>query len=79
MAYLTIQINASGIPVADMSSKLLGGDATKPREIVQQLINLLSAIEGGEAPASISASSSTVAGTVSGQTGGVGPITLNLT
>ena len=79
MAYITIQISAAGIPVGTMNSTLLAGDATKPREVIQNLINLLTAAESGEAPSSITVSSSTVAGTVSGQTGGVGPIVLNLT
>lgn len=78
MAYITLQISAAGIPVADMNAKLLGGDTTKAREIVTQLRNLLEAIEGGQAPAQLSVSSSTVAGTVSGQTGGVAVVTLNL-
>lgn len=78
MAYMTLQINAAGVPVADMNAKLLNGDATKPEEIVAQIRNLLAAIEGGLVPAQISVSSSTVAGTVSGQTGGVAAITLNM-
>jgi hypothetical protein len=79
MSYCTIQINAAGIPVADMSAKLLDGDSTKGREILTQLRNLLDAIEGGQAPSSISVSSSTIAGTVSGQTGGTAAFTINLT
>lgn len=77
MSYVTVQINSAGIPVSDMNKKLLSGDHTKAREVVQQLINLLQAIESGDAPSTITAVSSTVAGTVSGQTGGVS-VTLNL-
>jgi broad specificity polyphosphatase/5'/3'-nucleotidase SurE len=70
MAYITIQINAASLSVA--------GDSTKPREIVQNVQNVLDGIKSGELAASVSISSSTVAGTVSGQTGGVAAITLNL-
>jgi hypothetical protein len=77
MAYLTIQISAAGLSVADMSSKLLDGDSTKAREVVQQIVDLLEGIEGGNYPSTITAVSSDVAGTVSGQTGGTS-VSLNL-
>lgn len=77
MAYLTVQINASKPSVADMNQVLNAGDATRPRSAIQNLINLLLAIESGAQPATVTATSSTVAGTVSGQTGGV-TVTLNL-
>lgn len=78
MAYLTLQINEPSASVTDLNGRLKGGDASKPHEIVTALINLLDAINGGNGVgATITAVTSTGAGTVSGQTGGVS-VTLNL-
>lgn len=78
MAYLTMQINASGIDVGTLNTALSGG-ATKPEEVLNNIINIINSIQGGLNHASITVSSSTVAGTVSGQTGGTAVFTLNLT
>lgn len=78
MAYMTIQINAAGINVGDFNTALSGG-ATKPEEVLNNVINIINSIQGGLHGASITVSSSTVAGTVSGQTGGTAVFTLNLT
>lgn len=78
MAYITIQVNATHASVADMNQLLLAGDSTKPREIIRQIVDFLEGVEGGCDPSSITATSSTNTGTVSGQTGGVS-VTLNLT
>ena len=83
MAYMTIQINtdpnAAGVgpSVGDLSYALAGG-STKPFEVVQNISNLLDAIKAGSIAADISVSSSTVAGTVSGQTGGTAVFTVSL-
>lgn len=77
-AYLTVQINTSGMSVGDMNAVLCGGDSTKPHEVVESIVNLLTGIDGGARAGAITAVSSTVAGTVSGQTGGVS-VSLNLT
>ena len=89
MAYLTIQINTNpngaspevGPSVGDLSQILQGtaaNGASKPFEVVTAIQNLLDGIKSGTVAASLSVSSSTVAGTVSGQTGGIGPFTVNL-
>lgn len=78
MAYLTLQINISGIAVGDMNGVIEGGDATKRDEAVANIKNILSALEAGVQSGTIVAVSSTNAGTVSGQTGGVSA-TFNLT
>lgn len=70
MAYLTIQINCPSLSVADMSKAIEQGDSTKAHEAVNDLCNLLNGINLGTIAASISATSSTNTGTVSGQTGG---------
>ena len=83
MAYMTIQINtdpnAAGVgpSVGDLSYAISGG-ASKPFEVVQNISNLLDAIKSGAVAADISVSSSTVAGTVSGQTGGTAAFTVSL-
>ena len=83
MAYMTIQINtdpnAAGVgpSVGDLSYALSGG-ASKPAEVLQNIMNLLYGIEAGTVAADISVSSSTVAGTVSGQTGGTAAFTISL-
>lgn len=85
MAYMTIQINtnpngaspAVGPSVGDLSYALLGGDESKPQEVLQNIKNLLSAVEAGTLACEIDVSSSTVAGTVSGQTGGTAKFTLD--
>ena len=77
MSYLTIQINAANVSAEDMNTKLLEGDATKAREIVLQIRNLMDAIAAGNCPSTVTAVSSTVAGTVSEQTGG-DSVSLNL-
>ena len=77
MAFITIQIDAASVSVADANQVLLAGDSTKPRNIVQNIENLLDGIKSGTVAAQITAVSSTGAGTVSGQTGGVS-VTLNL-
>jgi hypothetical protein len=75
MAYMTIQINtdpnAAGVgpSVGDLSVALNGG-ASKPAEVLQNIMNLMSGMQAGTIAADVSVSSSTVAGTVSGQTGG---------
>jgi hypothetical protein len=71
MAYLTIQINTPSYQVGDLNSKLCQGDSTKPNEIAQNIKNIIDSLEGGLTSASVTVVSSTVAGTVSGQTGGV--------
>ena len=84
MAYMTIQINTNpnganppvGPSVGDLNYALSGGE-TKPKEVLQEILNLLTAIDGKNVAATISVSSSTVAGTVSGQTGGTAAFTLN--
>lgn len=78
MAFLTIQIETDGTPIADFNSIALNGDTTNPRAIVQEVINLLDGVMSGCDPSTIKVTTSTNAGTVSGQTGGVGPLTLNL-
>lgn len=70
MAYLTIQINCPSLSVADMSKAIEQGDSTKAHEAVTDLGNLLDAINLGTVAASITATSSTNTGTISGQTGG---------
>lgn len=77
-AYMTIQINSSSFAVGDFNTALSGG-STKPEEVLANIVNIIQAIQGGSHGASISVSSSTVAGTVSGQTGGTAVFTLNLT
>lgn len=76
-AYMTIQITSANANVESFSAKLQQGDASKRREVIQGIVNTLLAIEGGLFPASVTATSSTVAGTVSGQTGGVS-VTISL-
>lgn len=78
MSYLTIQINVSGIAVGDMNGVIEGGDATKRNEAMANIKNLISALEAGVQSGTVTAVSSTSAGTVSGQTGGVSA-TFNLT
>jgi hypothetical protein len=78
MPYLTIQINTPSFQTGDLSTALESGDSTKPREGLQNIKNIIDAIEAGTASATITAVSSDNAGTVSGQTGGVS-VTYNLT
>lgn len=78
MAYITLQIHAPGFGIGTANTALSGG-ATKPEETIRNIINILEGIQGGLTPAEIlSLSSSTVAGTISGQTGGTAAFTLNL-
>lgn len=82
MAYMTIQVNTDpnsagvGPSVGDLNYALSGG-ATKPEEVLQNIMNIFSGIEAGTLAANISVSSSTVAGTVSGQTGGTAAFTIS--
>lgn len=83
MAYMTIQLNFDptssgyGPSVADLSQALAGG-ASKPDEVVQNIKNLLDGLQAGVLSADIEVSSSTVAGSVSGQTGGTAKFTLSM-
>lgn len=77
-AYLTIQIQTNSFQVGDFNTAI-GGGATKPEEVLNNIINIINSIQGGLHNAQITVSSSTVAGTVSGQTGGTAVFTLNLT
>ena len=78
MAFITIQINAAGLSVADTNQVVEGGQALLGREIVQNIQNVLDGVKSGTIPAELSISSSDVAGTISGQTGGVAAFTVNL-
>lgn len=80
-SYLTLQANFTGLPVNTIVTAMDNGDATKMREVLQNIINLLQGAGGGEYPASIVVTASTGAGTVSpsGIPANGGPITLNLT
>jgi len=78
MAFMTIQINASGVNVGTFNDALSGG-STKPEEVLNNIVNIINSIQAGTNSASITVSSSTVAGTVSGQTGGTAVFTLNMT
>lgn len=83
MAYMTIQINldptAAGIgPSIGDLNYALGGGASKPDEILQNIKNIMDGISAGALSADIDVSSSTVAGTVSGQTGGTAKFTINM-
>lgn len=79
---MTIQINtdpnAAGVgpSVGDLNYALAGG-ATKPDEVLHNIMNVLYGIEAGTIAAELSVSSSTVAGTVSGQTGGTAAFTIS--
>lgn len=85
MAYMTIQINTNpngaspevGPSVGDLSYAI-GGGASKPLEVLNNLTNILDAIKAGTIAADVTVSSSTVAGTVSGQTGGTAAFTVNM-
>lgn len=70
MAYLTIQITAAGVSVDTLNDVLDQGDSSKPQEVLQNIKNFIDSIQSGSNSATIDAISSTVAGTVSGQTGG---------
>ena len=82
MAYMTIQVNTDpnsagvGPSVGDLNYALSGG-ATKPEEVLQNIMNIFSGIKAGTLAADIEISSSTVAGTVSGQTGGTAAFTIS--
>lgn len=78
MAYMTIQIDtgSTGPSVGDLNTALSGG-STKPDEVIQNIINLMYGMKGGNISADLSVSSSTVAGTVSGQTGGTSVFTIS--
>lgn len=76
--YMTIQIQTNSYSVGDFNTALNGG-ATKPDEVIQQILNIINAIQLGTHQAQISVGSSTNAGTVSGQTGGTAAFTINLT
>jgi hypothetical protein len=85
MAYMTIQINtnpnnaspAVGPSVGDLSYALSGG-ASKPAEVLQNIMNLMSAMEAGAVAAEISVNSSTNAGTpFAGQSGGTAAFTIS--
>lgn len=78
MVFLTIQIACPSLSVSDLSNVIEGGDSTKPQEAVNNMGNLLNAINLGTIAATITATSSTNTGTVSGQTGGT-TATFNLT
>ena len=78
MAYLTIQLNTNSFQIGDLNTALSGG-TTKPDEVLRNIINIIESIEGGLHSGTFTVSSSTVAGTVSGQTGGTAAFTLNLT
>jgi hypothetical protein len=83
MAFMTIQINldpsAAGVgpSVGDLNAALSGG-ASKPAEVLQNIKNLMDGISAGAIAATIDVSSSTVAGTVTGQTGGTAKFTINM-
>ena len=72
--YLTIQIYTPSKSVEDLSLILRNGDDTNGHEIATNIGNFLSGINGGIFAGSIVAYSSDVAGTVSGQTGGVNAV-----
>lgn len=76
-AYLTLQLNTTSFAIGDLNTALSGG-STKPDEVLRNIINIIESIEGGLHSGQFSVSSSTVAGTVSGQTGGTAVFTLNL-
>lgn len=77
-AYLTLQIQTDSFQVGDFNDAL-GGGATKPDEVLNNILNIITGIQLGTHNAQITVSSSTVAGTISGQTGGTAVFTLNLT
>ena len=77
-AYMTIQINTGSFAVGDFNTALSGG-SSKPEETITNIINILNAIKIGAHSGTISVSSSTTAGTVSGQTGGTAVFSMDLT
>ena len=77
MAYLTLQINAPGVNVGDFNTAINGG-ATKPEEVLANIHNILSAVQGGLQSATVIVQSSTAADAIAAPTGGTGPFTLNL-
>lgn len=91
MAYMTIQINTDpngagvGPSVGDLSYALLGGDATKNFEVVNNIKNLLDAIEAGTIAANISVASSSNAnisissGSVFSSVSGTGAVNISST
>lgn len=76
-AYLTLQLNTTSFAIGDLNTALSGG-ATKPEETLRNIINIIESIQLGLHSGNFTVSSSTVAGTVSGQTGGTAVFTLNL-
>jgi hypothetical protein len=78
MAFLTLQLDTDSFTVGDLNTALAGG-STKPDETLRNIINIVEGIQGGLHSGTFTVSSSTVAGTVSGQTGGTPAFTLDLT
>jgi hypothetical protein len=88
MAYMTIQINTGSVgpSIGDLNKLLLGGGtnspdtgaATEPDEVIQNIINLMYGIKGGNYSAELSVNSSTNAGTpFATQTGGTANFTIS--
>lgn len=75
MAYLAVQINVPGASIGDMNGILDGesggGTASKPHEIIQNLKNLLDAINSMQQSGTVGFTTSTAVVTNSGATGGV--------
>jgi hypothetical protein len=79
MAYMTIQIDtgSTGPTIGDLNTALAGG-TTKPDEVVQNIINLMYGMKGGNYSGEISVNSSTNAGTpFATQTGGTANFTIS--
>lgn len=88
MAYMTIQIDTGSVgpTVTDLTRALLGGGtnspdtgaATKPAEVLQNIMNLMSGMQAGTVSAEVSVNSSTNAGTpFTGQSGGTANFTIS--
>lgn len=68
MAYLVIEINASGQSIADFNSAIQ--KPGKPHDAVNALLNLLNGVNGGNYPATVQVTSrSTTAGVSTGGSG----------
>jgi hypothetical protein len=78
-AYITLQIQSNSFNIADFNTAVDNGDTTCAQDILTNIINIIDSVKIGTHNAKFTVSSSTVAGTVSGQTGGVAQFTIDLT
>jgi hypothetical protein len=71
MAFLLVRIEAPGVSIGDMNTVLLGGDDTKPTEILNNLADLINGINSRDPSATVDLAVRATTQTITAQGGGV--------